>query len=179
MAKIDVSKIEGYEAMTPEDKLNALLGYEFEEPKPAEPTDSARLKEALSKANSEAAAYKRQLREKQTEAERAEADRAEAEQKLQEELAGYKQRERLSNYRTQLMSAGVDAETAKLMAEALPDGVSDDYFATVKAFNENQKQAIVSEALNNQPGLSVGTPPKGRTAEELEMETLRRNIGLI
>lgn len=179
MAKIDVSKIEGYEAMTAEDKLNALLGYEFEDPKPAESADSSKLKEALSKANSEAAAYKRQLREKQTEAERAEADRAEAEKQLREELDNYRTKERLSNYRAQLMAAGIDADTAALMAQALPDGVSDEYFAATKTFIENQKQAIATEALNNQPGLSVGTPPKGKTAEELEMETLRRNIGLI
>ena len=31
--KIDVSKIEGFDAMSAEDKLAALMGYEFEEPK--------------------------------------------------------------------------------------------------------------------------------------------------
>ena len=42
-----------------------------------------KLKAALSRANGEAAEYKRQLREKQTEAERAEAERAEADNAAQ------------------------------------------------------------------------------------------------
>ena len=51
MAKIDTSKIEGYAEMTPEQKLAALEGFEYED-------NSAELekqKNALSKANSEAA----------------------------------------------------------------------------------------------------------------------------
>lgn len=55
MAKIDTSKIEGYAEMTPEQKLAALEGFEYED-------NSAELekqKNALSKANSEAAEWKR------------------------------------------------------------------------------------------------------------------------
>lgn len=55
MAKIDTSKIEGYANMTPEQKLAALEGFEYED-------NSAELekqKNALSKANSEAAEWKR------------------------------------------------------------------------------------------------------------------------
>lgn len=178
MAKIDVSKISGYAEMSAEDKLTALLGYEFETPAPAADTDAERLKSALSKANSEAAEYKRQLREKQTEAERAEADRLEKEKKLQEELNGYKTRERISTYKAKLMAAGIDAATADSMANGLPEGVSDDYFAATKTFLDNQKQALMSEALDNQPGLSVGVPPQGKSAEDMETERLRRNIGL-
>ena len=77
MAKIDVSKIEGYSEMSAEDKLKALEAYEFETPAPKESEETTRLKAALSKANSESAEWKRQLREKQTESERAEAERKE------------------------------------------------------------------------------------------------------
>ena len=66
--KIDVSKIDGFEAMSAEDKLAALMGYEFEEPKaPEANAEVTKLKAALSKANSEAADWKRQFRDKQTE----------------------------------------------------------------------------------------------------------------
>ena len=34
--KIDTSKIENFESMSAEEKLNALMGYEFEEPKPTD-----------------------------------------------------------------------------------------------------------------------------------------------
>jgi hypothetical protein len=65
--KIDVSKIDGFEAMSAEDKLAALMGYEFEEPKTPDNSEITKLKAALSKANSEAAEWKRSFREKQTE----------------------------------------------------------------------------------------------------------------
>ena len=55
---------------------------------PAKPdnTELTKLKAALSKANSEAAEYRRLLREKQTEQERIEADRLEQEKAMREEL---------------------------------------------------------------------------------------------
>ena len=83
--KIDVSKIVGYEEMSAEDKLKALEEYEFDVPKDNS-EEVKNLKESLSKANSQAAEYKRQWREKQSEAERAEAERAEREKAVEEEL---------------------------------------------------------------------------------------------
>ena len=76
--KINVNAIEGFDAMSDEEKVKALLGFEIEAPAPKDNNDEVtKLKTALSKANSEAADWKRQLREKQTEQERAEAERAE------------------------------------------------------------------------------------------------------
>ena len=175
--KIDPSKIEGFDNLSADEKVAALLNQEIEVEQ-TEPADVTKLKTSLSKANSEAAEYKRQLREKQTEAERAEADRVEKEKQLQEELNGYKTRERISTYKAKLMAAGIDAATADSMANGLPEGVSDDYFTATKTFLDNQKQALMSEALDNQPGLSVGVPPQGKSAEDMETERLRRNIGL-
>ena len=64
MAKINTAAIEGYAEMSAEDKLKALEEYEFETPAPKENEEVTKLKTALSKANSEAADWKRQLREK-------------------------------------------------------------------------------------------------------------------
>ena len=55
-----------------------------------------RLKAALSKANSQAAEFKRALREKQTEQERAEAERAEADKALHDELETLRKEKRVS-----------------------------------------------------------------------------------
>ena len=178
MAKIDTTKIEGFDGMSADEKLNALLGYEFEEPKQTEPTDVTKLKTALSKSNSEAAEYKRLLREKQTESERAEADRLEKEKNLQAELEAYRNKERISNYKAQLMTAGIDAETASVMANALPEGVSDDYFAATKAFIEAKTQSLLSESLNKQPNLSVGMPPNAAQVATEEENKLRHYFGL-
>ena len=81
MAKIDLSTVENYSSMTPEEKVAFFEAYELPEvPKP-DNTEADKLKAALSKANAEAASYKRELREKQTEQERLESERKEADQK--------------------------------------------------------------------------------------------------
>lgn len=176
--KIDPSKIEGFDGMTAEDKVAALLGQEIEVEAPTESTEITKLKKSLSNANSEAAEYKRQLREKQTEAERAEAERAERDKQMQDELAAYRNKERISSYKAQLMTAGIDPNTADLMAKALPDGVSDEYFAATKSFLDAQKQALLSESLNKQPGLSVGTPPTSEQMQKDAENKMRKYWGL-
>lgn len=177
--KVDPSKIDGFDGMTAEDKVKALLGQEFEIEAPqADSTDLNKLKAALSKSNSEAAEYKRALREKQSEAERAEAERAEKDRERDELLKTLLEEKRISSYKANFMAIGYDADTADVMARNLPDGVSDEYFAANKAFLEAQKQALLSESLNKQPGLSVGTPPTAAQAQREEENKMRHYFGL-
>ena len=175
--KFDASKISGFEEMTAEEKVAALLGQEFEVEQQTDP-DLNKLKAALSKSNSEAAEYKRLLREKQTEAERAEADRAEREKALQDELASYRNKERVSSYKAQLMAAGIDPDTADLMAKSLPEGVSDEYFQATKSFLEQQRKNADIANLGKQPGLSVGQPPKGMTKDDEIVANAMKYAGL-
>ena len=66
MPKIDTSTIAGYAEMTAEQKLAALESFEYDDgSKQAE-----KLKAAVDKASSEAAAYKKQLNAKMTDDER-------------------------------------------------------------------------------------------------------------
>lgn len=153
-----------------------------ETPKPAteqpkEAPDSpevARLKAALSKANSEAADWKRQLREKQTEQEREAAERAEREKAREARIAELEAKERISTYKDKLLDATIDPASADIMAKALPEGVSDDYFATLKSVLSNQRKAIEASALDKQPGLSVGMPPTGvqKTEEDIKLDKI-------
>ena len=73
MAKIDISTIEGYSEMTAEEKLEILEAMELPEP---DFTGWVK-KDALDKVASEAAAYKKQLRERMTEEEAKAAKEAE------------------------------------------------------------------------------------------------------
>ena len=175
--KIDPSKIEGFDNLSADEKVAALLNQEIEVEQ-TEPADVTKLKTSLSKANSEAAEYKRLLREKQTEAERAEADRAEQYKALQDELASYRNKERVSSYKAQLMAAGIDPDTADLMAKSLPEGVSDEYFQATKSFLDAQRKNAEIAALGKQPSLSVGTPPKGMTKEDEIVATAMKYAGL-
>lgn len=175
--KIDVSKIEGFDAMTPEDKLAALMGYEFEDPKPADNGEVTKLKAALSKANGEAAEWKRQFREKQTEQERAEAERAENEKAIQDELRSLRRDKTVSGYTKQCMALGYDASLAAECAEAMADGRFNDVFAAQQKFMEAKTREIEAAALNKQPGLSAGAPPVS-AAEKAEENQYRKIFGL-
>lgn len=175
--KLDTSKIEGFDGLSADEKVAALLNQEIEVEQ-TEPADVTKLKTSLSKANSEAAEYKRLLREKQTEAERAEAERAEKDREREELLKSLLEEKRVSTYKAQLMSAGVDPDTADLMAKSLPEGVQDEYFLATKSFLDNQRQKLLTESINNQPGLSVGTPPTAAQAEREEENLLRKHMGL-
>lgn len=134
-----------------------------------------KLKTANTNASADASAWKQKYRSTQDEATRKEAERTEAEQALREELTALKAEKRISVYTQRLMEVGYDPQTAASMAANLPEGISDDFFATQKQFLDNQKQIAKTEALNNQPGLSVGTPP---TAPNKEDTDLRRWMGL-
>ena len=176
--RIDVSKIEGFEEMSAEDKVNAVLAYEFEEPKaPDTNAEITKLKTALSKANSESAEWKRQFREKQTESERAEAERNEAFQKMQDELTTLKREKVLSEYSKQCMALGYDADLAAECAEAMADGRFNDVFAIQQRFMAAKTKEIEAAALNKQPGLTPGTPPV-QSIEKDEENKMRSYFGL-
>ena len=146
--------------------------------KEPENAEIVKLKAALSKANAEAADWKRQLREKQSETERAEAERLEREKLREARIAELEAKDRISTYKDKLMEAGIDAAAADLMARSLPEGVKDDYFTAVKTFNTAQREAIETAALNKQPGLSVGMPPTAEQAQKDELNKLRGYAGL-
>lgn len=174
--KIDVSKIEGFEEMSAEDKIKALTDFEIEAPQP-DTTEITKLKAALSKANSESAEWKRQFREKQSEQERAEAERAENEKALQEELASLRRGKVIDEYTKQCMGIGYDAALASQCAEAMADGRFNDVFAIQQKFMEAKTKEIQAAALNQQPGLTPGVPPVN-AADKAEENKMRSYFGL-
>lgn len=180
--KIDVTKIENYEAMTPEEKLDAVLNFEFEvpqvEPPKADDTEVNKLKQRLNEVTSESANYKRQLHEKMSADERAKAEREEQEQALRNELNTLRRERTVSIYTSKLMESGYDATTAKTMAEGLPDGIGDDFFTSQKSFLETTIQNTKAQVLNQQPQPTQGSPLTGKQAEDLEYEKLRKWAGL-
>lgn len=138
----------------------------------------AKLKEAVSTASAQAADYKRKWRDTMGEQERREAEIAEqraSEKALLESLLTEK---RVSGYAEKLVAAGYDTATAKVMAAALPDGVSDEYFAAVKSGIDAKVEATKNAMLNTQPTVTGGTTPTAEDANKAELEKLRRAFGL-
>ncbi len=182
MTKIDVGTIEGFNEMSVEDKLTALLNYEFETPAPdskaVDSGETEKLKAQLNKANAEAADYKRKLREKMSEAEQKEAERVEAETRMREELNTLKRERTSSGYAANLVGIGYDSDTAKKIGEMLPDNIPDEFFVAHKAFAEQLKKNVESELLKKQPGLTNGAAPSSNNFEDQVTAELRRYAGL-
>lgn len=178
MVKIDVSKIEGYSEMSAEDKLKALEAYEFETPAPKESEETTRLKAALSKANSESAEWKRQLREKQTESERAEAERKERDAQVEEELKSLRRDKTVSGYQAQYLSLGYSKELALKAAEAMADGDAATSLACQQEFLEAKTKELEAAALNKQPSLTPGAPPTAKDADKDALNKQRSWFGL-
>lgn len=174
---MDTSKIEGYADMTAEQKLAALEAYE-PEVIPTESPEVEKLKRTISKINSEAADYKKQLRERQTEAERAEAEAAEQRKMMEEQIKVLTEEKQLSQYKSAYISMGYTPEQAGKKAEAMLHGDMDMVFAIEKEFNQKQKEAIEAASMNHQPKLTGGEPLTQEMIQEQEQKKLRKYFGL-
>ena len=174
--KIDITKIEGYEQMSAEDKIKALESYEVAT---VDDKEVIKYKTAASKASSEAAEYKRQLREKQTEAERAEEERKESEKKLLDELNELKRDKNVSANTANFLALGLSNDIAKASAEALVDGNTSDLFKNLKTFITEHDKARDAESLRKTPK-PEGNDHGGRevTQEEFDKMTYSEVVKL-
>lgn len=175
--KIDTASIPGYAEMTPEDKLKALEEFEFEAPA-SNNDEVTKLKNALSKANSDAADWKRQFREKQTEAERAEAERKEREAAVEEELRTLRRDKTVSGYVSSCLALGYNKDLALRAAEAMADGDAATIMACQQDFLAEKTKELEETALNKQPKLSVGSPPSATQADHEAENKMRSYFGL-
>ena len=175
--KINTEGIQGYAEMSTEDKLKALEEFEFEDPKPVT-GETEKLKAALSKANSEAAEWRRQYNAKLSEAERAEAERVEREREVEEELKTLRREKTVSGYVGSCLALGYDKDLALRAAEAMADNDAATILACQQDFLAAKTKELEANALNKQPSLSVGAPPTSATAEKNTQNELRRIMGL-
>ena len=167
--KIDVTKIEGYDTMTAEEQRDALLGFDIEIPK----DDSEKLKNMLSKKNSEIADLTKQLRAKQTDEEAAAAERKRLEDEKDARIAELEKKERINELTSQYLTIGFTAEEAKEQAEAFISGDFSTVFRNHKNHVENVGKQAVAEAVTKNH-LSTGDVPTPKD----DNSKLRRAMGL-
>lgn len=120
-----------------------------------------RLKAALSKANSEAADYKKQLRTKQTDDEAAAAAQKEEHDKLAQENADLKRSIVLSERKAKLLAMGYDENLATETATAMVDGDMDKVMANQNKYLEVQKKAIQADMMKKTPRPAAGAETGG------------------
>ena len=161
MAKIDISSIEGYAEMSAEEKLEALEAFELPEPD----YSGYVKKELLDKASSEAANFKKQLREKMTEEEAAKAKAAEDMASMQEELSQLRREKIIQEYTAQFLGLGYDKELALETAEALEKGDMHTVFVNQTKFSAAREKALKAELLKDTP-----KPPAGSGASTADYQ---------
>lgn len=120
-----------------------------------------RLKAALSKANSEAADYKKQLRTKQTDDEAAAAAQKEEHDRLVQENADLKRSMALSERKAKLLAMGYDENLADETAAAMVDGDMDKVMANQSKYLEVQKKNIQADAMRKTPRPAAGDDGNG------------------
>lgn len=126
-----------------------------------------KLKNALSKANGEAAEYRKALKEKMSETEKADAERAERQKQIEEELANLRRDKAISESMTQFLAVGYDEELARKSAEAVADNNFAAIFDGMKAFVASHDKAMEAKLLSGTPKPNGGGAAKPKTVEEI------------
>lgn len=151
------------EGMTLEEIETALDGISM-------PTDGSaeieRLKNALSKSNSEAADYKKQLREKLTDDEIKAKENAEAQAKLQNDYDALLKKVSISENKAKYLALGYEDALAEETAVAMVEGDLDKVFANQKKHIEATVKKVRSDVLKETPDVTGGKGSQTVTKEQ-------------
>ena len=169
MPNIDTSTIEGFDAMSAEDQVKALLG--FNKTKKVDLSGYVK-KELLDKTASELAAAKRSLKEKMTSEEAAKAQSDEAMKELQDKYNELLKKTSIAENTAKYLEVGYSPELAKSTAEAIFNGDMD-------AVLENQKKYNAECEKRFKENIERGLHPNGGSNTEKDSPeiALAKKIG--
>lgn len=154
--KIDVSTIEGFDTMTAEQKLEALMGLEV-----PDKVDTSKMvsKELFDRKASELAEANKKLKSKMTEDEQKQAEIAEAAEAAAKEkeallarVAELEKNNTLREYTLGFSNLGFDEKLAAETANLFEEKDSVKFFANMKKFLENYEKAIEKKLMDKTPG---------------------------
>ena len=164
--KIDVTRIEGYDDMTLEDKVAMLEGYDIPEPD----MSGYVKKETFDKAASETAEWKRKYNSLLSEEEQRTVARDEELQELRREVEEGRIERQVAEIKTQYLEVGYDGEMAEEIARATVAGEHGKVFQIHKRFLDARDKKVEAELIARTPrptGAGVSTSPKPMTKEEI------------
>ncbi len=164
MANISTENIAGFDEMTPEQKVEALLGVEI----PEQVDLSAYVKKSVFDAKAaEASNLSKQLKSKMSEDEQRKAAEEEAKQAENQKFADLesKYQELLKNstlkeHTISLTGLGFDEKLAGETANAIVEGDASKLFANMKKFLDNYRKSIEKELMDKTPS------PAGTVGED-------------
>lgn len=147
MGKIDISKIEGYDSMSVEDKLAALEAYTIPDP---DYSGYVR-KETFDKTASELAAKKKELKDRMTEEESRKLQEQEDLDKMKAELETLRKASLIASHKAKYLALGYDESLAEDTANALADGDLDKVFTNQQKHQTDLEKKSRVEALKATP----------------------------
>lgn len=159
----DLLKDSYHDGMSIEEINTALADIELPQDNAAE---IERLKRLVSKSNSEAADYKKQLREKLSSDEIKAKEEAEKQEKLQNDYNDLLKRVKLSETKAKLLTLGYEDSLAEEAAAALVEGDLDTLFANQKKHIEAVERKVRSDVLKETPRPAGGNG-KGMSIDEI------------
>lgn len=145
---VDVSKIEGYAEMSAEEKVKALEALELPEDNSAE---LERYKNATSKANSEAAEYKRKLKALEEKAAEGSSDSEKKMAELEEQIKTLNREKAITERTAKFLKHGFDEDSASKAAEAFTNGDSEAFFDTLGSFLTEHDKSFKADMLKSTP----------------------------
>ena len=171
MPTISTEGIEGFDSMTAEEKVEALLKLDL----PDSSAELARMKSALDKATSEAADYKKQLKGKLTEDEAAAAEREAKWAEMEAKLKELETEKTISTYKASYLAMpGFDEKLAEDTAKALAEGDMKAVFANQQKANAAYEKKLRAEMVKQDP------KPEGAGGDDQKKDTaveFARNLG--
>lgn len=157
------------EGMTLEEIETALAGIDL-------PTDNSaeidRLKTALSKSNSEAADYKKQLREKMSAEEVKAKEDADLIAELTKERDALLREKTVAGHKAKYLALGYDEKLAGETAEALVNGDYDKVFANHQKHQDTVEKKIRADVLKETPKPEGGNGSQTITKEKFSKMTI-------
>ena len=171
MAKIDVSVIDGYADMTAEEKLAALEAYEYDDHS-AEIADLDKYKDAVTKANHEAAELKKQVKTLQDQQKTGNSKADDIIAKLQKQVEDLTRQNTIASYTAQFTALGYDAELANATAIATADGDVATVFENQRKFLEQHDKDIKADIFKQTP--KPGQGGTGKQAPAMTLEKFRK-----
>ncbi|HJA69235.1 MAG TPA: hypothetical protein H9664_04365 [Firmicutes bacterium] len=156
-----------HEGMTLEEVEQALGKIEWPVDREAE---LERLQSLLSKSNSEAASYKRQLREKMSSDEIKAKEEAEKQEKLKNDYEELLKRVTISENKAKFLALGYEDSLAEETAEALSGGDFDRLFENQKKHMESIEKRVRADVLRDTPRPAGGS---GRNLSKEDIMNIR------
>ena len=166
--KINLSSIEGYENMTAEEKLAVLEAMDIPEP---DYTGWVK-KDVADKYASEAAGYKKQLREKMSQDEQEAAQLKEEMAAMKAEVETLRHEKAITDLTKRWMGVGYSVELATATAKASAQGDMDEVFKNHAKFLAEREKALKAEILKSTPTPPAGDGNKKTTKEDFAKMTL-------